>query len=470
MSATRNIIFNEFKKLLRGPSFIITLVFFLLTLSIVVYLGIIQNKNQQLNQVKAQQHVRSQWESLEAMNPHRAAHYGSYAFKPMNALYSIDSGINEVTGNVIRLEGHVQNEIIYSEASQSIAASKFGKLKTSLLLQYIIPLFIIFFGFGSMVREREKQRLKLVVFQGVSIAKLAFGKSIAVWLYGLILLTFTVFVQCLFSDADAENFQRLSLLVIAYGLYYYVIASLTTYLSARLKDKSSALSSILAVWILWTIFLPKIWGNTAEKIHQLPSRKTFKESMREERSRGIDGHNPRDKRREKLKEKYLAEYKVDSLKNLPLNFDGIVMQEDEEYGNLVWDKYFGYNYDILREQKLFYQISGFLNPFASLQSASMGFSGTDMVHHLDFLKESENYRRYMVKTLNDAHAYGGSKTGDWKWTVDETFFKSVNDFTYDTPRIANHIHHYFLDLFFLTLWALVTSMLIRLNANKFTII
>lgn len=28
MSATRNIIFNEFKKLLRGPSFIITLVFF----------------------------------------------------------------------------------------------------------------------------------------------------------------------------------------------------------------------------------------------------------------------------------------------------------------------------------------------------------------------------------------------------------------------------------------------------------
>ena len=62
--------------------------------------------------------------------------------------------------------------------------------------------------------------------------------------------------------------------------------------------------------------------------------------MREERSRGIDGHNPRDKRREKLKEKYLAEYKVDSLKNLPLNFDGIVMQEDEEYGNLVWDKYF----------------------------------------------------------------------------------------------------------------------------------
>ena len=42
------------------------------------------------------------------MNPHSAVHYGSYAFKPMNALNSLDGGINNITGNVIKLEGHVQ--------------------------------------------------------------------------------------------------------------------------------------------------------------------------------------------------------------------------------------------------------------------------------------------------------------------------------------------------------------------------
>ena len=140
--------------------------------------------------------------------------------------------------------------------------------------------------------------------------------------------------------------------------------------------------------------------------------------MKEDRSKGIDGHNPTDKRREELKRKYLAEYEVDSLKNLPINFDGIVMQEDEEYGNIVWDKHFGNNYNILQKQKVLYQVLGFLNPFASLQNASMGFCGTDMIHHLDFLKKSEDYRRYLIKSLNDKHAYGGSKTGDWKWTVD----------------------------------------------------
>ena len=60
------------------------------------------------------------------------------------------------------------------------------------------------------------------------------------------------------------------------------------------------------------------------------------------------------------------------------------MQEDEEYGNLVWDKHFGNNYDILRKQKSLFQISGIINPFASLQSLSMGFCGTDMIHHQNF--------------------------------------------------------------------------------------
>ena len=62
------------------------------------------------------------------------------------------------------------------------------------------------------------------------------------------------------------------------------------------------------------------------------------------------------------------------------------MQEDEEHGNIVWDKHFGNNYSIFMKQKYLYQISSLINPFASLQSLSMGFCGTDMVHHLHFEK------------------------------------------------------------------------------------
>ena len=128
-----NIILNEWKMLVRNQVFIYLTIFFVLSLSLVVWMGIIQNSTQQEYRIKAQKHVRKQWDNLEAMNPHRAAHYGSYAFKPNNLLNSMDGGINDITGNVIQLEGHVQNEIVYSEASQSLSISKFGKLKSSLL-------------------------------------------------------------------------------------------------------------------------------------------------------------------------------------------------------------------------------------------------------------------------------------------------------------------------------------------------
>jgi ABC-2 type transport system permease protein len=298
----------------------------------------------------------------------------------------MDSGVNDITGNVLKLEGHVQNEIVYSEASQSLTISKFGKLKSSLLLQYVVPLLLIFLSYGSISSEKETQRLKLLIFQGISLRKLIYSKSLSIWIYGLVLLIMTIIIQCvLLSDIDLETFQRILLIIFSYGSYYYIFTGLATFLSARLINNTSALASILAIWIVWTIFLPKIWGNSVEKIHPLPSRQNFKSAMKEERSKGIDGHNPTDKRREELKSRYLTEYKVDSLNQLPINFDGIVMQEDEEYGNLVWDKHFGNNYLILQKQKFLYQLSGIINPFASLQSTSMGFCGTDMIHHLGFL-------------------------------------------------------------------------------------
>ena len=465
-----DIIINEWKSLVRNRLFIYSTVFFVLSLSLVSWMGIMQQENQLQSQSEAQKHVRKQWENLEAMNPHRAAHYGSFAFKPLNILNAMDGGINDITGNVLQLEGHVQNEIIYSEASQALSISKFGKLKSSLILQYVIPLFLIFLSFGSMSKEKETQRIRLLILQGASIEKLVNAKSISVWIYGLFLLIVTIIIQSILVSTNSEIFKRLAYIILSYGLYYFIITSLSTYLSATLKDKTSALSSILAIWILWTIFLPKIWGNAVEKVHVLPDRKTFKEDMRAERNQGIDGHNPYDKRREELKNKYLVKYQVDSLSLLPINFDGIVMQADEEYGNLVWDKHFGSNYLIMQKQKSLYQFSGLLNPFASLQSASMGFCGTDMIHHLDFLKKAEDYRRVLIKALNDKHAYGGSKTGDWKWTVDSEFFKSVQGFTYETPRISNHLNHYLIDLLFLFFWALLIKVLIRVNAAKVNVL
>ena len=67
----------------------------------------------------------------------------------------------------------------------------------------------------------------------------------------------------------------------------------------------------------------------------------------------------------------------------------------------------------------------------------MAYSGTDMYHHLHFLKEAENYRRIFIKTLNDEYAFGGSKTGERGWKASNEFFRSVEDFSYTSPSFKS---------------------------------
>ena len=96
----------------------------------------------------------------------------------------------------------------------------------------------------------------------------------------------------------------------------------------------------------------------------------------------------------------------------------------------------------------------------------MGFCGNDMIHHLDFLKKAEDYRRYLIKALNDEHAYGGSKTGNWKWTVDKTFFKSIDNFYYEPPKISSVSGNYTIDIFFTLWWVVLMTIIVKFSKYK----
>ena len=397
----KEIIINEWVGYFRSKLFVFLGVFFIFFLSLVTLLGIIQNDKIQNEQKLAHEHIRAQWDGMEASNPHSAAHYGTYAFKPISVLNSIDEGISSVTGNVLRLEGHRQNDIVFSEASQSLIISKFGKLNPSLIFQFIIPLLLIFFSFNTYISERQTGRLKLMLVQGASLRKIIFSKVLSIWFIGLLLLLLTLFIQIIFNsdNINSDVIIRLSVLFLSYAFYYFILINITILLSVIFKSSPAALSLTVLTWVFWTIFFPTIMGNTTEKLSPLPTRIEFKEAMSEDRSKGIDGHNPRGERRDALEKATLEKYNVDKLEDLPINFSGIVMQEDEEYGNMVWDKHFGNLYIQLEKQKNNYQLSGFINPFAALQNLSMGSSGSDMYHHLDFLNKAESYRRVFILSL-----------------------------------------------------------------------
>ena len=461
------IVINEWKGWWRTGQFRWLITALLVVLVIISYFGVkdVQNRQIQTNESKAQ--VRDQWENMGPSNPHSAAHYGSYAFKPINPLSALDEGVNLTAGRVLRLEGHVQNEVVHSAQSQSVFISYFGPLKASLILQIVVPLLILFLTYYTIKSEHEQGRIKLLLVQGVSYARLIVGKVLSVWLLAIIILMVTLGLQLIvFSGAaDSDLMLRSGLIILVYAAFYLIITLLTASLSSRFGKGASALTIMLAVWVVWLVFLPKVSSWYVQKQHPLPSRQDFTTAMYEDRSKGIDGHNPSDAREEALKDSVLLAYGVTELDSLPINYDGILMQADEEYGNKVWDKHFGDLFELMLEQKSSMQLAGFINPFSSLQSLSMGLCGTDQWSHLHFQKEAESYRRVFIKALNDEHAYGGSKNGDWGWKAEQEFFNNIDDFYYQTPSYNEAAAIYRLDWVSLGLWLLL-SMVALVYATK----
>lgn len=468
------IIKNEWQFFARNRTLLGTSLGFVVVLLITIFLGYRQTQEQSLRYQSAQKHFRTQWENNREMHPHGVVHYGTFVFKPTNLLSGLDEGINSTTGNMLKLEGHVQNEITHTEASQIQAVSKFGKLKSSLLLQYIIPLLLIFLAFQTINSEKQSGRLKLLVLQGANPTKIILAKTLSVSIYGIGLLVLSILCYAVLNlkTLNAEIIGRTLLLFLSYSLYYFIVSGLTIFLSARLKNTALALTSMLGVWIIWTIFLPNILLSSVEQWHELPSRVAFKKAMRDDRSNGINGHNSSDGRLKELEKKLLAEYKVDTISKLPFDFWGVVMQKDEEYGNLVWDKHFGNLRNVLAQQKHSYQLGAVLNPFISLQNLSMGFAGNDNRHHQDFLLQAENYRRGFIKKLNDKHAYGSTKTdtSDWDVKVGAAFYKSVADFEYQPAKLSSIFSIYLLDLVMLIFWMLLSVSLLIFGSKKIQII
>ena len=461
------IIVNEWKGWWRTGQLRWLILFFMLLLSVVGYFGVqdVMNRQRLISESKAE--VRDQWENMGPSNPHSAAHYGSYAFKPISPLTALDEGVNLTAGQVLRLEGHVQNEVVHSSQSQSMFISYFGPLKASLILQVILPLFIIFLTYHSIQSEKQQGRIRLLMVQGISNTKLIFGKVLAVCLLALAILLITLVVQwATFSNLPGGDLLlRSGLVMLAYLSFYWIVSALTAAVSARSKGASS-LTVMLSVWVVWLVFLPKLTGWFVEEQNPLPSRQEFTAAMREDRSKGLDGHNPTDEREKTLKDSVLLAYGVTSLDSLPINYDGIRMQADEEYGNIVWDKHFGDLFDVMQQQKASVQFAGILNPFTSLQSLSMGICGTDQWSHLHFQREAESYRRVFIKALNDEHAYGGSKNGDWGWKAEQAFFNDIEDFDYEIPSYKVSAGSYARDWGFLGFWVLLGFAFIRYSTRN----
>ncbi|MHC4990983.1 MAG: DUF3526 domain-containing protein [Planctomycetota bacterium] len=450
----RTLFRNEWRAVLRDGRGIMLLVVGALLALVSTWTSASTDARQELAEHAATDAARSAWNERHADAAHSRAHYGDYVFRPGGSLAKLDSGLEAVTGRVIYTEAHRQNDSVHKPQQASGSLLRYDRLEPSTVLQLLVPLIMVLAGFGVISAERESGRLRLLWIQGVRPLPMLVAKTMALWTLGAALCVLVVGAHMLF--AGAADVGRTMAFLALHLAALWIVAALIAGVSAWARRPGTAAAILLCFWVLGAIVLPRLAALTAEVVDPLPDRDAFQAAMQEDREQGLDGHDPRDVRRLELERQVLAEYGVRTRQELPVRLGGLIMQADEEYGAKVWDKHFG---DLERQFERQYAIAGvfsFLNPLQATDRLSMALAGTGLASHLEFLRQTEGYRRELMRKLNeeDAHGVRRDAQGRLLRTTTKDFYTSFSAFEYQRLTIGELLGRRVTDVLALAAWLL----------------
>ncbi|RAJ31928.1 ABC transporter permease subunit [Pedobacter cryoconitis] len=455
----RTLIWKEFRLAFRDQ--------IMSTLAIIIYtlflisglLTAFQYQYDQQSRESSNKKFRQQWEA-QHNNPHEAAHFGTYLFKPLNLLSAFDPGLNDYFGTTYRVEAHVQHEVDYSNAERNDALMRFGQFTLALIMQLLIPLLLLFISSSALTCEKESGTFKMLMAQGIKPSQLAWGKVWSNYLLVIFLVMpiFTVlFFVILLSPSGTALLGRFLIIVCGYLLFYLLVTLTGVIVSALSGTSRTATLTVLTVWLFSSILFPKIVAGKAADWYPLSSRAAFNNHVKQGFLKGINGDLPYQERGEKYYAALLKKYKAESAAQLPVNADGLLLQYQEDYQNKVFDHYYAELANTFNQQQSFLNYAGLADPFMSLKRLSMAMSGTDFYHHQSFFLQAKAYRNMLIRKLNLQLATHPVKSNE-SYQADPRFFLQLKDFTYQAPTLSETLYLQRMALLSISCWTGLLSI------------
>ena len=421
----------------------------------------------------AVQSERANFLEQGARNPHAAAHFGQYAFRPVLLPAAIDPGAGAFMGSMIWMEAHRQNLPEFRPAEDSTGSGRSGRLSVAWVLQFVVPLLIVVSTYAAIAGEREQGTLGLALSQGPGLPTLLSGKGLAVAAILLaLLLPLVALSVCLFAivtpGTDTPGVAgRLAWMGLAYGLYLMTFVGLSLLVSTVAKTRRTAFLTLVAAWLFTVVAVPRVAADLAARVHPTPTPTAFWSAIR--RGDGLDGAatDPRARAaglRRDLKAELLARYRVDSIAALPVNFTAVFLQRLEEQDAPIFD----YNFERLCQtyeaQRRYQQRFALLSPLIAVRALSMAMAGTDPYAQYHFSRAAEDHRRQFVRQLNEKQAVDGAGKGFYVAPADS--WEAIPTLHYHPPPTGAVLRRHRADLAVLALWAALPFLLAQRVARK----
>jgi ABC-2 type transport system permease protein len=337
-----------------------------------------------------------------ARHPHRMVHYGHYVFREPTVLSMIDPGLDAFTGNSIFLEGHRQNTAMFADRQANPSETLFGALSPALLLQTLAPLMIILLGYHAVVREREARTFEQLLVMGCSPVQMLAGKGLA--LGGAVAVILLPLVAALgVAVGKGESFLIAALFLAGYVIYLLFWCALSLFVSFFATTRGASLGVLLCIWIVVVLLIPPLASAIARQQVEVPGKIASDFAVIEAAKEKGDGHNAADPAFAVLKANLLAQYDVESIEQLPINFRGVVAQHAEAELTDLLNEYAGQRMQAETEQAEFSRLFGWVSPLICIREFSMIIASVDLANHHRFLREAEAVRYDFVQSLNKVH-------------------------------------------------------------------
>ncbi len=426
----------------------------------------------------AQQVADEHFVDQGAKNPHVAAHYGTYVFKPSDPLAAINPGVDAFVGVSLKLEAHKRNAMQGARARDGTALSRFSRLSVSSVIELLLPLLIIALGYGSWSAEREQGTLRQVASLGVPPSRMLLGKALALALVTLSVLLPAALCVVLFywlgsgaGELAAGSAARLGTLLGAYVVYCSVWLLLTLWVSAKAASSRSALVALLALWVVTSLIVPRLATDVAMSWARVPSHAEMSEQVRASLADGLPGGEDRETRVSALSQSLLEQQGFAGAEGLMDDslLSGIELQAEALFENEALDFHFSRYEAQLRRQEQAAQLVGALSPLLSVRAVGMSLAGTDAAHHRRFAQHAELHRRSLVAVLNREFAERGGSAG-FSYQAGREVWEKAPKFDYQAPPLGVALHSQLIALAALGGWLLVCLYMSLRGARGISVI
>ncbi len=389
----------------------------------------------------AQSLVAEQWEQQGEKNPHAAAHYGLYAFRPVGPLTFFDTGVSSHQGVSVWLEAHRRNFAEAPPAADLGSVARFGEMTGAFVLQTLLPLLAILLCYAAFAGERENGTLRQVLATGVRPLQLLSGKALGALgaVFGLLLpVVALALVALMFSGSAIGALPRAVLLTLSYGVYAAIFVLLSLGVSARASSTQAALVVLVGFWAISSFVVPRVAADAASLLRPLPTLEAFREAVEQDMQTARDGRSVDELIRER-RQQVLSLYGVASEDELPINFQGMVLALQEEISDVAYARHFARLQSRMQAQLALHDLATLFSPRMAVQRLSAELSETSLDAQQAFEDEAEAYRRDFIALLNRDMTFS-ARGGQMDYRAGPELWSQVESFGFggrDPGRVAS---------------------------------